>query len=166
MNPYQIDETGDLEDEVDGIEWKNMQADIDHALMDNLAAELGFPTFDRLVRASRLIADGFYLTHFSDDRWAWWNPLRYAQEDPFYFDDHDKLTTYITELLQLNEEQVVTLHTEYTRMIQTKRCACCDYEFNPEDPTRNNWDEKREHLHLCSSECFTEVESVKNGAQG
>ncbi|TCS94901.1 hypothetical protein [Hazenella coriacea] len=156
MNLGNFKQMDEWEDELDNINWKEMLSDIDQALMDNLAAELGFPSFERLEQASRLIVDQFYVTHLSDGRWAWWNPRLYAQEDPYFFADVYEVMNYIAYTLQLSKTQLDLLHDGLLRLTQTKQCKHCEFEFNPMAPFRREWDPRQEWGSFCSPECVTE----------
>lgn len=144
------------EEELDNINWKDMLSDIDRALMDNLAAELGFPSFDLLEQASRLIVDQFYVTHLSDGRWAWWNPQLYAQEDPYYFANVHEVMNYIAYFLQLGKTELNLLHEGLLQLPQTQQCLNCEFEFNPAAPFRHEWDPQQEFHSFCSHECVNE----------
>ncbi|MBA4493006.1 hypothetical protein ACFO25_08035 [Paenactinomyces guangxiensis] len=150
-------EMEDWEKELDNIDWKTVLDDIDRALADNLAAELGFPSFERLEQASELVVDQYYVTHLSDGRWAWWNPQNYAHEDPAYFSDKQEITAFIADFLQLDEKKMVQLQDGLNQVIQTKRCRCCEHEFNPADPVRRDWDAGQEQSQFCSAECAMET---------
>lgn len=157
MNLHHLNQMEDWESELDNIDWKKMLEDIDRALADNLAAELGFPSFEKLEQASELVVDAYYITHLSDGRWVWWNPERYAKEDPKYFADKEEAMAYIADFLGLSEEQKVQLEKGMGQVTQTKRCRCCEHEFNPVDPARSDWDADQEQIEFCSAECAMEL---------
>lgn len=157
MNLKSMNQMEDWETELDNIDWKAMLEDIDRALIDNLAAELGFPSYERLEQASELVVDEFYITHLSDGRWAWWNPSTYANEDPKYFTDKQEVMAYIADFLELDEKNMDQLQAGLGQVTQTRRCQCCEYEFNPADPARYDWDADQEQSEFCSAECAMEA---------
>lgn len=150
------DQMEEWEEELDRINWKRVLEDIDRALMDNLAAELGFPSFDRLEQASVRVVDDFYVTHLSDGRWVWWSPTAYAKEDPRYFSDMHEIMQYISGILNLDDDKKTQLALGLSQIPQMKRCRSCEHEFNPVDPARTHWDSEREQLDFCSAECAAE----------
>ncbi|UWE02931.1 hypothetical protein [Laceyella sacchari] len=156
MNFKELDQMVGWEQEVDNIDWKSMLEDIDRALMDNLAAELGFRTYEQLEHASERIVQDYYIVYLSDGRYAWWNPLKYATEDPLYFADKEEIEQYITGLLRLDNEQRAQLRSGLARIPQMHRCIVCEYEFNPKDPERRKWDSSEERNEFCSAECAME----------
>ncbi|WP_124727954.1 hypothetical protein [Staphylospora marina] len=147
----------DWEEELDQINWKQMLEEIDRALMDNLAAELGFPSFERLEEASLAVKDDFHVTHLSDGRWVWWSPTAYAKEDPLYFSDKPSIVRYISEMLGLDEGKRAHLERGLSQLPQMSRCDCCEHEFNPRDPERMHWDSRGEQRRFCSAQCAAEV---------
>jgi hypothetical protein len=154
INP--LNQMEDWEKEMDNIDWKSILKDIDRALMDNLAAELGFPSFEKLEHASERVVDDYYIAHLSDGRWVWWNPVTYAKEDPLYFADKREIMAFIAKFLNLPKDRLGQLKAGLDQVIQTRRCSCCEHEFNPADPERYKWDERREQNQFCSPECAME----------
>jgi len=156
VNINRLGQMENWENELDNIDWKSVLAEIDQALMDNLAAELGFPSYERLEQASELVVEDFHITHLSDGRWVWWSPTRYAKEDPVYLASKGETKAYIGQLLRLDQEQMKQLETGLNQVVQTKRCRSCEHEFNPVDPTRAEWDQGQEQAEFCSPECAME----------
>jgi hypothetical protein len=154
VNP--LNQMEDWEREMDNIDWKTMLKDINRALMDNLAAELGFPSYDKLEQASERVVDDFYIVHLSDGRWVWWNPTTYAKEDPLYFSSKREIMDFIADFLDLDEGQMGQLQAGLNQVIQMKRCRCCEHEFNPADPARREWDAEQEQSAFCSPACAME----------
>lgn len=142
----------DWEQEVDSINWKTMLAEIDQALLDNLAAEIGFRSFENLENASGLVANDNYICHLSDGRWAYWNPQTYSTEDPKFFVDKDSAILYIAQTFALDEEKVDQLRTGFNRVHPSFHCLECNYEFQPQrEPAE--WDITK----YCSAECAMEA---------
>jgi hypothetical protein len=156
LNLHALDQMEDWEKELDNIDWKTMLADIDRALMDNLAAELGFPSYQRLEQASERVVEDFYVAHLSDGRWVWWNPTTYAKEDPLYFENKQQIMEFIAKILKLEKKHLKRLEQGLDQVVQTKRCRCCEHEYNPFDPSRIDWDAEQEQAEFCSPECAME----------
>lgn len=154
---HEINQMEDWEKELDSIDWKLMLDDIHKALIDNLAAELGFPSYDRLEQASERVFKDFYVVHLSDGRWAWWNPTTYAKEDPLFFESKAEIVKYIAGVLNLKRKDWKRLEAGLDQLVQTRKCRCCHYEFNPLDPSRMSWDVDGEQTEFCSAECAMEV---------
>lgn len=152
------------ENEVDNINWKTMLHEIDEALCDNLAAELGFPSFERLEQASELVVGNYYICHLSDNRWVWWNPRTYATEDPRFFSNQKEAVEYISTFLGLSSNKIPQLEEGLGQVSQMKCCTYCKHEFNPQDPARFDWDADSDQLHFCSAECAMEsiLEEMKD----
>lgn len=144
------------EHDVDNINWKAMLHEIDEALADNLAAELGFPSFERLEQASELVAGEYYISHLSDGRWVWWNVRTYAKEDPILFQTKTEIMNYIAQFLNLDASKLGQLEEGISQVVQTKRCVYCEHEFNPKDPTRFDWDLDQDQMEYCSADCAME----------
>lgn len=142
------------ESDVDNIDWREMRSEVDRALMENLAAELGFPDFDHLEQASELVVEEYYVTHLSDDRWVWWNPQRYANEDPIYFADGESIKKYIVDFLGLGEQQEAQLEEGLNDVVQTRSCRHCEHEFNPLELQEIH--PEAENSPYCSPECAME----------
>jgi hypothetical protein len=145
------------ENQVDNINWESMLEEIDQALVDNLAAELGFPSYDHLEQASELVVDDYYICHLSDGRWVWWNPYEYATKDPEYFADKKEIMYFIADFLQLDEDKMQQLQEGLDQVVQTKRCVHCDFEFDPSDQNRQNWVKDESHEAYCSLQCVQEA---------
>lgn len=161
----QLDQMEKWEKELDNIDWKSVLAEIDLALMDNLAAEIGFPSYERLEQASVLVVDDFHVTHLSDGRWVWWSPTRYAKEDPIYFNSKSEIQQFIIQLLKLNEKQIKQLEAGLSEVIQTKRCRSCEHEYNPSDVDISDFQLEQEQDEFCSPECAMEfvMNEMKEG---
>lgn len=168
MNFKELDQMVGWEQEVDNIDWKSMLGEIDRALMDNLAAELGFRTYEQLEQASERIVQDYYIVYLSDGQYVWWNPRTYAKDDPIRFASKQEIEQYVTNLLHLNEEQQAQLKEGISHIPQMKRCIVCEYEFNPFDPTRRKWDIEEEQNDFCSAECVMEymMEDMKEDFTG
>jgi hypothetical protein len=156
MKRNRLSQMEEWERELDHIDWKAVLEEIDQALMDNLAAELGFPSFEKLEQASERVVGDFYVAHLSDGRWVWWNPKLYAKEDPKYFSDRQEISLFIAQYLKLDEEKFARLQEGLKQVVQTRRCKWCEYEFNPMDPARAEWDAGYEQAAFCSPECAME----------
>jgi hypothetical protein len=141
----------DWEQEVDSINWKTMLAEIDQALLDNLAAEIGFRSYENLENASGLVAEDYHICHLSDNRWAYWNPHTYTREDPLFFDDKDKVIDHIAAMFALEKEKVEQLRMGLEQVHQANHCQYCNYEFLPESGN-TEWDTNK----YCSAECAME----------
>ncbi|MCH5583643.1 hypothetical protein MK805_01485 [Shimazuella sp. AN120528] len=141
----------DWEQRVDGINWKTMLAEIDQALLDNLAAEIGFRSYEGLENASGFVAEDYHICHLSDDRWAFWNPHTYTREDPLFFDDKDTVINHIAAMFSLEGEKVEQLRKGLEQVRQAHNCQYCNYEFLPESGTME-WDTSK----YCSAECAME----------
>ncbi|WP_044642268.1 hypothetical protein [Risungbinella massiliensis] len=153
MKPKFLNEMDSWEEEVDNINWRNISEEIDQALIDHLAAEVGFPSYDKLEQASELVVDDYYICHRSDGMWIWWNPQTYASEDPKYFNSQSEAMHFVADFLDLNEEKRQHLKVGFDQVNQTKQCNYCDHEFNPHDPSRHEWDREAGKLAYCSPEC-------------
>ncbi|SHE78167.1 hypothetical protein SAMN05444392_103122 [Seinonella peptonophila] len=154
MNLHSMNKMEKWEAAVDNIDWRLMRDEVDRALIENLAAELGFPDFDRLERASELVVDDFYITHLSDGRWAWWNPRRYANEDPTYFGDDQSLKEFIIQFLQLDQVGSKQLEEGLSKVVQMNRCKFCEHEYDPIELQERQPDIN--HSDYCSTECAME----------
>lgn len=153
---HEINQMEDWEKELDNIDWKTMLDDIHKALIDNLAAELGFPSYDRLEHASERVFKDFYVVHLSDGRWAWWNPTTYAKEDPLFFENKADIIKYIAGILNLERKDWKRLEAGLAQVVQTRKCRCCKYEYNPLDPSRMSWDVDQDQAEFCSADCAME----------
>jgi ribosomal protein L37AE/L43A len=141
----------DWEREVDSINWKTMLAEIDQALLDNLAAEIGFRSYENLENASGLVAEDYHICHLSDNRWAYWNPHTYTREDPLFFEDRDAVIEHIAEMFGLVDEKLEQLKLGMDQVHQSHQCEYCKYEFLP-STTTGDWDTNK----YCSAECAME----------
>lgn len=161
----QLDRMEKWEKELDNIDWKSVLAEIDQALMDNLAAEIGFSSYERLEQASILVVEDFHVTHLSDGRWVWWSPSRYAKEDPIFFKNKEEIKRFIIQLLQLNQQQIKQLETGLNEVVQNKRCRSCEHEFNPSDVDVSEWHMEQDQDEFCSPECAMEfvMDEMKEG---
>ncbi|SDY30706.1 hypothetical protein [Thermoactinomyces sp. DSM 45892] len=151
------------EHDVDNIHWKSILHEIDEALADNLAAEIGFSSFERLEHASELVAGEYHICHLSDGRWAWWNVEMYVTEDPLFFQSKIELIQYIQQFLQLDSKQLKRLDEGLGQAFQMKRCLYCEYEYDPQDA--DHWDPEQEQPAYCSATCATSsvLEEMKDG---
>jgi hypothetical protein len=141
----------DWEHEVDSINWKTMLAEIDQALLDNLAAEIGFRSYEHLENASSLVADDYHICHLSDGRWAFWNPHTYTREDPLFFTEKDDVIVHIAEMFALQDDKIKQLCAGLDQVYQARHCQYCHYEFLPETE-ETEWDINK----FCSAECAME----------
>lgn len=141
----------DWEQQVDKINWKTMLAEIDQALLDNLAAEVGFRSYESLENASGFVAEDYHICHLSDGRWAYWNPHTYTREDPLFFDEKDTVIAHIASMFGLEDEKVEQLTQGLDQVHQAHNCQYCKYEFLPESGTME-WDTNK----YCSAECAME----------
>ncbi|RAL25758.1 hypothetical protein [Thermoflavimicrobium daqui] len=152
----------DWEKEVENINWKSMLQDIDEALLDNLAVEIGFRTYEQLEDASEIVVDDYYICHLSDGRWVWWNPKEYAIKDPEYFHSKDEIKAYIADFLQLDQDRIMQLKEGLDQVRQSRKCLFCEYEFDLNDEKRKSWLEKFvDHYQFCSEECAHEKINMK-----
>lgn len=140
------------EQEVDNINWKTMLAEVDQALLDNLAAEIGFRSYEHLEHASGLVAQDYYICHLSDGRWAFWNPHTYTREDPNFFDNISDVVTHIAGLFSLEGEKIEQLRQGLSQVQQSIHCQYCNYEFHPSSVASAEWDNNK----YCSAECAME----------
>lgn len=141
------------ESKMDNMDLKEMLDEIDHALMENLAAEIGFPTFEKLESASECIIDEYYVTYLSDGRWVWWNPQRYKSEDPIYFENREAIIAFITDFLKLDDQQVYQLRKGLSEVPKMRRCLYCEHEFDPEKVDYQNGEVDDHQKRYCSTEC-------------
>lgn len=145
------------ETKMDKVSIKQMLEEINQALIENLAAELGFPSFEKLENSSECIYDEYYVTYLSDGRWVWWNPQTYKSEDPIYFNDKEEITKYISDFLGLDKQQNYQLRQGLNEIVQMRKCLYCEHEF---DPTKVSYSDSDTDLHqkrYCSTECAMEV---------
>lgn len=143
------------ESKMDKTNLKDMLDEIDRALMENLAAEIGFPTFEKLEDASECIVDEFYVTHLSNGQWVWWNPQRYKSEDPVYFDSREAIIAFISNFLKLDEKQQLQLKKGLQELPQMQKCLYCEHEF---DPTQIDYADLDLHpKKYCSTDCVMEA---------
>jgi hypothetical protein len=140
------------EQEVDSINWKTMLSEIDQALLDNLAAEIGFQSFENLELASGLVAEDYHICHLSDGRFAYWNPHTYTREDPKFFEDKVLAVGFIATMFSLDEEKVDQLRLGLDKIHQSHHCLFCKYEFNPPMTGSVEWDINK----YCSAVCAME----------
>jgi hypothetical protein len=168
VNPKQWDLMENWEKELDQFDWKKVLKEVDQALIENLAAELGFPSFEKLEQASELVVGDYYICHLSDGRWVWWNPTTYATEDPIYFRNKKEAMKYIADFLKLDDEKKAQLKKGLDRVVQTKRCRYCEHEFHPKDPGRSKWDRTGRQTEFCSPECAAEavIDELKEDFSG
>lgn len=154
-----------FEEEVDNINWQEISKEIDRALINNLAAEIGFPSYAKLEQASELVVDDYYICHRSDGKWVWWNPTTYVKEDPKFFDNKEEAMEYIVKFLQLDEKGKQQLKSGFDQVQQTRKCLYCEHELNPLDPSRAEWDRENELQDFCSPECAMDslMEEMKEG---
>ena len=76
----------DWESALDKFDWNDVLAEVDGELLEHLASELSFRTYQALKESSCPLGDGYHLTHLADGRWAFWNEQNYAQEDVRFFE--------------------------------------------------------------------------------
>jgi hypothetical protein len=150
------------EEKMDQVDLKEMLGEIDRALLANLAAELGFPSFQRLKQSSEIIIHDFHVTFLSDGRWVWWHPQRYASEDPIFFAGREQIVQYIGKFLKLDDDQTYQLRKGLASIPQTSKCLYCEHEFLPATVERTDEDDEWE-LDLenyCSRECA--LDAIQN----
>lgn len=147
----------DWEKEVDSINWKSMLEEIDEALLDNLAVEIGFRTYEQLEEVSELVVDDYYICHLSDGRWVWWNPNEYATKDPEYFHSLEEIKQFIADFLQLDPEKMKQLEEGLAQVRQTKKCLYCEYEYDPEAIEHSG----QALQGFCSTECAVEMKKMR-----
>ncbi len=147
------------EQEVDSINWKSMLKEIDEALLDNLAVEIGFRTFAQLEEVSELVVDDYYICHLSDGRWVWWNPKEYTTKDPKFFSNVEEAKQFISDFLQLDQEKLRQLEEGLAQVRQTKKCHYCEYEFDQEDQKQKNFQLAQQGF--CSEECAVEMQKAR-----
>ncbi|MCS1352326.1 hypothetical protein [Mechercharimyces sp. CAU 1602] len=125
----------DWETALDEVDLAQVLAEVDGALLDNLAESLRFPTYESLLRASVQIAEEVYTLYRSDGVWVMWSPSRYKEEDPLFFYFQEPLLEHLHTHYELVEEGIsfVSLLAELTQM---KACMYCHMEFDPFDPLR------------------------------
>lgn len=141
------------EAKMDNMNLKQMLDEIDRALIENLAAELGFSSFERLENSSECIFNDYYVTYLSDGRWVWWNPQKYKDEDPIYFEDQESITQYIREFLKLDDQQLLQLRKGLDEIPQMKKCLYCEHEFAPTKVELLSDDINTHEHKYCSPEC-------------
>lgn len=150
----------DWESTLDNIDWKEVLQEIDSALLDNLAAELGFRSYEWLKRASVMLTPDYYLIQLSDGRWGLWSPTHYKHQDPIFVNSREEMFALIQDGFQLpNEEAVQYVQEKLDAVRQMDRCIQCGFEFDPDDPMRAEWGmENRVESpeRFCSPECAME----------
>jgi hypothetical protein len=162
----------DWESAMDKIDWNHVLQDVDQKLLENLAAELRFKNYSVLEHASQPLGDGFYITHLSDGTWAFWNNLRYVEEDVRFFETSQQFLHFALEHFSIQGEAVESLVQLLTEARQMKACAHCGCQFDPEDPARQELgidgiylDEEKQQEECCSPQCAVEamVQEWKEG---
>jgi rubredoxin len=150
----------DWESTLDNIDWKEVLQEIDSALLDNLAAELGFRSYELLKRASRMLTPDYYLIHLSDGRWGLWSPTHYKHQDPIFAHSREEMFALIQDGFQLPDEEAVQYVQETLDSVrQMQRCIQCGFEFDPGDPLREEWGMEsgvEAPEQFCSPECAME----------
>ncbi|GGE14578.1 hypothetical protein GCM10011571_15030 [Marinithermofilum abyssi] len=156
------DHRQDWEAALDSIEWDEVLEEVGEQLKTNLAAELRFRTYEELERASQFLGAGYYLTHLSDGTWAFWNEKNYVEEDVQRFQDPKAFIQYVIEQFQFNREQVESLIESMREARQMKRCIQCGFDFDPQDPVREElgidgiYAEEGASEEFCSPQCAIE----------
>lgn len=145
------------ETKMDNMDLKEMLDEIDRALMENLAAEIGFPSYKKLENSSECIFDEYHITYLSDGRWVWWNPQKYKSEDPVYFDDKEAIIGFISNFLQLDDQQVYQLKKGLSEVPQMRKCFYCEHEFDPTQIDYLNGEVDDHQKRYCSTECAMEA---------
>lgn len=145
------------ETKMDKVSIKQMLEEINQALIENLAAELGFPSFEKLENSSECIYDEYYVTYLSDGRWVWWNPQTYKSEDPIYFEDKEEITKYISDFLGLDKQQNFQLRQGLSEIVQMRKCLYCEHEFDPTKVSYSDGDTEHHQKRYCSTECAMEA---------
>ncbi|MDR6225059.1 hypothetical protein [Desmospora profundinema] len=162
----------DWESALDKIDWNDVLRDVDKKLLENLAAELRFKSYNVLEHASQPLGDGYYITHLSEGTWAFWNNSRYVEEDVQFFDTSQQFLHFALERFSIQGEEVESLVELLAQARQMKQCFHCGFHFDPEDPARKELgidgiylDEEEQHAECCSPQCAVEamVQEWKEG---
>lgn len=162
----------DWESALDQINWNEVLQEVDEELLENLAAELKFPQYEKLKQSAYSLGDGFFLIHLADGRWAFWNEATYVQEDVRYFETGQHFIHYVIEAYSFDGEQLQSLLQVVEQARQMKQCSYCHFQFDPEDPARKELgiqgiylDEETKDVEFCSPQCAVEamVDEIKEG---
>ncbi|PTM59496.1 hypothetical protein [Desmospora activa] len=162
----------DWESALDKIDWNDVLQDVDKQLLENLAAELRFKSYESLELASQPLGDGYYITYLSEGTWAFWNNARYVEEDVQFFETSQQFLHFALERFKIQGEEVESLINLLSETRQMKQCAYCECEFDPEDPARKELgidgiylDEEEQERECCSPQCAVEamVQEWKEG---
>ncbi|SFS82343.1 hypothetical protein [Marininema halotolerans] len=165
--------TGDeWEDALDQIDWSTLLNEVDHELMENLALELRFRTYEALKQSSLVLGEGYYLTHLSDGSFAFWHEERYVQEDVTFFETGQLFIHHAIEHFHLEGENLESLVYMMGESRPLKVCTFCEFQFHPDDPARRELgmeeivDEQEGTItEYCSPQCSIEamVSEMKQG---
>src|SRR5699024_3708594 len=126
----------DWEEALDEIDWKDVLEEVDDELLENLAGELHFRTFEALKDSSTPLGDGYHMTHLSDGQWAFWSEKNYVQEDVRFFENEQLFLHFAVEHFSLGEQEIQELVRLLEETPRLKSCAVCGHHFNPQDSAR------------------------------
>ena len=87
-----------------------MLEEVDGELLEHLASELSFRTYQALKKETSCpLGDGYHLTHLADGRWAFWNEQNYVKEDVRFFETAQHFLHVAVEEFKLEQPQVKDL---------------------------------------------------------
>ncbi|SDW15232.1 hypothetical protein SAMN05444487_101399 [Marininema mesophilum] len=165
--------TGDeWEDALDQIDWSSVLNDVDHELLENLAMELRFCTYEALKQSSMILGEGYYLTHLSDGTLAFWHEERYVQEDVTFFETGQHFIHHAIEHFHLEGENLEVLVQMISESRPLKVCSHCQFQFNSDEPARQELgmesiidEEGGKVIEYCSPQCAIDamVSEMKQG---
>ncbi len=162
----------DWEDALDKFDWNDVLEEVDGELLEHLASELSFRTYQALKESSCPLGDGYHLTHLADGRWAFWNEQNYVKEDVRFFETAQHFLHVAVEEFKLEQPQVKDLLERLEKTPHLKLCAVCGHHFNPDDSARRELgiegiflDEENREGECCSPQCAVEavVHDMKEG---
>ncbi|SMO50477.1 hypothetical protein [Melghirimyces algeriensis] len=152
------------EDALDKIDWSDVLDEVDGQLLENLANELRFRTYEALKVSSLHLGDGYHITHLANGKWAFWNEQNYVREDIRFFDTEQHFLHFALQLFRLNETKAKELVQLLQKTPQLKICVVCNHHFNPNDPARKDLgiegiyvDEEKSEGECCSPQCAVEA---------
>ncbi|MFC4076747.1 hypothetical protein [Salinithrix halophila] len=162
----------DWEEALDEIDWNQILKEVDGELLENLALELRFSTYEALKQSSLSLGEGYYLTHLSDGRLAFWHEKRYVEEDVRFFETGQLFLHYAMETFQLQGESIDELARMIGESYPLKTCSYCGMHFDPNDPARQELgiegifaEEDGSGEEFCAPQCAVEamVQEMKEG---
>lgn len=162
----------DWEAALDKFDWNDVLEEVDEELLEHLAGELSFRTYQALNEASCSLGDGYHITQLADGKWAFWNGQNYVQEDVRFFETPQHFLHFALEEFKLGQSQVRDLLERLEQTPRLKVCAVCGYHFNPDDSARRELgiegiflDEENQEGECCSPQCAVEavVDEMKEG---